>query len=321
MGQIMSSLFITGNGFDIAHGIPTKYSEFRSFVLQKFPDALKFRDDVVYLEDFENIGQDEFAAEILLNAMDKAAGKNWCNFEEALAYINFDNKFPLPNHKENETDEEDQILMKQYLLYMDMLTSVFIGCSKIWQDFFRLWLKEIQYVIDQGSYQPKDDLLKLFSDSEMQFFSFNYTKTLQKLYGVKKVTHIHNRVGQKLIFGHGKSDEVGLYKSTGADGGPIIGSSFLDDMILSFKKDTVSPMKKYSKFFKSLNRNINKVYSYGFSYGKVDGVYIKEIINHISENATWLFTEHEAKNHEALRIKKVKLRRYGFTGSFGIFEG
>lgn len=90
---------------------------------------------MVYLEDFENIGQDEFAAEILLNAMDKAAGKNWCNFEEALAYINFDNKFPLPNHKENETDEEDQILMKQYLLYMDMLTSVFIGCSKIWQDF------------------------------------------------------------------------------------------------------------------------------------------------------------------------------------------
>ena len=80
-------------------------------------------------------------------------------------------------------------------------------------------------------------------------------------------------------------------------------------------------MKKYSKFFKSLNRNINKVYSYGFSYGKVDGVYIKEIINHISENATWLFTEHEANNHEALRIKKVKLRRYGFTGSFGIFEG
>lgn len=49
--------------------------------------------------------------------------------------------------------------------------------------------------------------------------------------------------------------------------------------------------------------------------------YIKEIINHISENATWLFTEHEANNHEALRIKKVKLRRYGFTGSFGIFEG
>lgn len=317
----MSSLFIVGNGFDIAHGIPTKYSEFRSFVIQNYPEALELRDEVVYLEDFENIDPNEFAAEILLNAMDKAAGEDWNNFEDALAYINFDNKFPLPNHKENETDEEDQQLMQQYLLCMDVLTSGFINCSKIWQDFFRLWIKEIQYAIDQGRYHPKDKLLKLFSDQEMQFFSFNYTKTLQELYGVKKVIHIHNRVGQKLIFGHDKSDEVGLYKNSDSEDVPIICSSFLDEMVLSFKKDTVSPLKKYSKFFKSLSNSIDRVYSYGFSYGKVDSVYIKEIINRISENATWFFTEHEASNHEALRIKKIKLRRYGFRGTFGIFEG
>ena len=317
----MSSLFIAGNGFDIAHGIPTKYSEFRSFVIQNYPEALELRDEVVYLEDFDDIDPNEFAAEILLNAMDKAAGEDWNNFEDALAYINFDNKFPLPNHKENETVEEDQELMKHYLLYMDMLTSGFINCSKIWQDFFRLWLKEIQQTIDHGDYRPKDCLLKLFSDPGMQFFSFNYTKTLQRLYAVKKVIHIHNRVGQKLIFGHDKSDEVGLYQSMWCEDGPNISSSFLDDMVLSFKKDTISPMKKYADFFKGLNSSIDKVYSYGFSYGKVDSGYIKEIIGRISETATWYFTEHEANNHEALRIKKIKLRRYGFRGTFGIFEG
>lgn len=317
----MSSLFIAGNGFDVAHGIPTQYSEFRSFIIQKYPEALELRDEVVYLEDFGIIDPNEFAAEILLNAMDKAAGENWCNFEDALAYINFDNKFPLPNHKENETDEEDQMLMQQYLLYMDMLTSGFINCSKIWQDLFRLWIKEIQSTIDRGNYQSKASLLKLFSDPEMQFFSFNYTKTLQKLYGVKKVIHIHNRVGQKLIFGHDKSGKVGLYQNMNYEDGPNISSSFLDDMVLSFKKDISSPMKKYANFFRSLNCNIDRVYSYGFSYGKVDRVYIKEIISHISENTLWLFTEHEAHNHEALRIKKIKLRRYGFRGSFGIYDG
>lgn len=245
----MSSLFIAGNGFDVAHGIPTQYSEFRSFIIQKYPEAVELRDEVVYLEDFGIIDPNEFAAEILLNAMDKAAGENWCNFEDALAYINFDNKFPLPNHKENETDEEDQMLMQQYLLYMDMLTSGFINCSKIWQDLFRLWIKEIQSTIDRGNYQSKASLLKLFSDPEMQFFSFNYTKTLQKLYGVKKVIHIHNRVGQKLIFGHDKSGKVGLYQNMNYEDGPNISSSFLDDMVLSFKKDTASPMKKYANFF------------------------------------------------------------------------
>ena len=98
-----------------------------------YPQALELRDEIVYLEDLKNIDPGEFAAEILLNAMDKAAGKNWCNFEEALAYINFNNKLPKANHKENETHQEDCELMGQYLLYMNILTNGFINYSKIWR--------------------------------------------------------------------------------------------------------------------------------------------------------------------------------------------
>lgn len=76
--------------------------------------------------------------------------------------------------------------------------------------------------------------------------------------------HICNRVDQKLIFGHDKSNEVGLYQNIDYEDSPNISSSFLDDMVLPFKKDTASPMKKYAKFFKSLNCNIDRVYSYGF---------------------------------------------------------
>ena len=92
-------------------------------------------------------------------------------------------------------------------------------------------------------------------------------------------------------------------------------------MISSFKKDTASPLKKYNEFFKKLNPSIDKVYSYGFSYGKVDSIYIKKIIAGISPNATWYFTQFETEDAEALRIKKVKLRNYGFKGAFGVFEG
>lgn len=202
----MNSLFLIGNGFDIAHGIPTKYSDFRRFIIELFPEALKFRDEVIYLEDIKNIDEFEFAAEILLSTMDLVAGKNWYNFEESLAYINFNRKLPHPNHKENETEEEDHELMKDYLLYMDVLTNVFINCSNIWEDFFRLWLKQIQQQIDSGLYLPKESLITLFSQPHAQFLTFNYTKTLQEIYGIKKVIHIHNRVGQKLIWGHGKEN-------------------------------------------------------------------------------------------------------------------
>ena len=135
--------------------------------------------------------------------------------------------------------------------------------------------------------------------------------------GIKDVTHIHNSVGQKLVFGHGEDDAK--YEERNMDS--MLGSSFLDDMVMSFRKDTEFPMIRCKKFFKKLNRNIDKVYSYGFSYGKVDGTYIKRIINSISPNAVWYFTEFETKDSEALRIKKIKLRNYGFKGIFGVYNG
>lgn len=316
----LGSLFLAGNGFDIAHGVPTKYNDFRSFVVDLYPNALNLRDEVVYLEDFKNIDPVEFAAEILFSVMDKAAGENWCNFEEALAYINFNSKLPMANHKENETDEEDQELMKHYLLYMDMLTSGFINCAKIWQDFFRLWIKNIQAQIDGEKFTSKDTLKALFSKSDTQYLTFNYTKTLQKLYGIKKVIHIHNRVGQNLILGHGKDNVMYNQFYNDFSAGPCISSSFLDDMVMSFKKDTVSPLKKYNDFFKKLDSRVDKVYSYGFSYGKVDSIYIKKIISCISPNAIWYFTAFEAKSSETLRVRKIKLRKYGFKGTFDIFE-
>lgn len=315
----MSSLFIIGNGFDIAHGIPTAFGNFRSFLIDLYPQALELRDEIVYLEDLKNIDPGEFAAEILLNAMDKAAGKNWCNFEEALAYINFNNKLPKPNHKENETHQEDCELMGRYLLYMNILTNGFINYSKIWQDFFRLWIKDIEVQIENGKFAPIDQLKTLFSQPDARFFTFNYTKTLQKLYGVKKVIHIHNRVGQKLIFGHSKEHICYGDFITETNEGPFIASSFLDDMIMSFKKDTEQPINKYNDFFKKLDYKIDKVYSYGFSYGKVDSVYIKRIIEKISTDATWYFTSYEGQNSKALRVKKIKLRGYGFKGKFDIY--
>ena len=83
----MSSLFIIGNRFDIAHGIPSKYSDFRKYLVKK--------------------------------------GENQVNFEDSLAHNTIDQKFPEPVHKENETEEEDNILMRDYLLYMKDRTKAF----------------------------------------------------------------------------------------------------------------------------------------------------------------------------------------------------
>lgn len=94
----MGSLFIIGNGFDLAHGLPTAYKNFRRYILNQYPDVEIFKDTSINLDDYEQLPADEFAAEILVYAMDHAAGTEWGDFEDALSRINFFINFlDLPN--------------------------------------------------------------------------------------------------------------------------------------------------------------------------------------------------------------------------------
>lgn len=308
----MSSLFIIGNGFDLAHGMPTKYSDFRDFILYYYPKAKVNRDLPIDLDDYLFMEDDDMSAELLVYAMDHAIGETWSAFEEALHRINFNEKIPKRIHLENETEEEDHEGAKGYLLYVQPLISLFIDSTELWGNFFQAWITAVEYAIDNKIYSPRETIKSLIKTDSFRFFSFNYTGTLEKLYGIKKVVHIHNRVGEKLIFGHGEDES--MYN------GEIM-ASFLDDMIQSFKKDTDKQIKKNKRFFQKLNDSVNKVYSYGFSYSSVDMVYIKNIISRISKDSIWYFTEFEAKNTEELQRRKNILRENGFEGDFDIYEG
>ena len=62
----MSSLFIIGNGFDMAHRIPTAYKEFRKWLIERYPDSLLYRETTIRIDDYAQLPVDEFAAEILV---------------------------------------------------------------------------------------------------------------------------------------------------------------------------------------------------------------------------------------------------------------
>lgn len=145
--------------------------------------------------------------------------------------------------------------------------------------------------------------------------TFNYTKTVQNLYGKSGVKHIHNRVGQELIFGHSTNNPIyqeDCYNS--------LGSNFLDEILEMLYKDTEKQLSKYRDFFQKINTGVQEVYSYGFSYGESDVVYIKNIVARINYNAIWYFTKFDSLNKEFLRKTKIKLRKWGFKGQFGILE-
>lgn len=35
----MKKLFIIGNGFDISHGLPTRYCDFQTYLKKEYPEA------------------------------------------------------------------------------------------------------------------------------------------------------------------------------------------------------------------------------------------------------------------------------------------
>ena len=310
----MAALFIIGNGFDLAHGMPTRYSDFRKFLVKTYPEAARRSKNVVSLEYFQNKSQEEIAVEFLLFSMDVACGETWQDFETALGRIHFSNKWPKSQHVDD--FEEDEWQAMNYLLSMVKMNAyVFDAIRKYWGIFLSRWIRSIENKIEAGNYKKLGDIERLINQSDCRFFTFNYTKTLQILYGINKVVHIHNRVGQRLIFGHGRNEVQ--YEEPDVNG--FFGSTTCDEILEYLHKDTQRQLKKYNQDFNDF-ADITAVYSYGFSFSQVDSVYIKEIVRKLPFDTIWYFTSYEAEDAESMRVKKVKLRRYGYKGAFGVFD-
>ena len=117
--------------------------------------------------------------------MDKAAGKNWCNFEEALANINFDSKLPKANHKDDETDEEDHELMGQYLLYIRQSMSRKGNCldNAVIENFFGLLKSELLYL-------QEFDSMEHFKQELIEYLDYyNNRRIKAKLKGLPPALH------------------------------------------------------------------------------------------------------------------------------------
>lgn len=169
-----SSLYIIGNGFDLAHGMKTRYGDFRRWLVENN------RFDVIHEL------QSAYPAKIEDNYL------LWSQFEKALG----------------EYDLETVINWSWENLYLtvDSLGNQLFNSSlidtqlpDIIDEAFSKWVKSIKMTTERA-----------FSKIEKGsvYLTFNYTDTLEQLYGIpeRQVLHIHGRAsrGEKLIVGHNR---------------------------------------------------------------------------------------------------------------------
>ena len=179
-------------------------------------------------------------------------------------------------------------------------------------NYFAEWISTIKY----NDIKCKSDFLNLINSEDL-FLSFNYTITLEYLYKIKNVCHIHGSQGEKLLFGHGNdynyfSDEnYGIYAGT---------EESFQEIHDKLKKNTKEAIKQHEDFFCKLrNSSIDKIFSYGFSFGEVDEIYIKYICECIdTSRVTWYlnsFDDEETRNKFKSIIEKCK-----FKGSISVYN-
>ncbi|KYG33443.1 bacteriophage abortive infection AbiH family protein [Priestia endophytica] len=307
----MSNLFIIGNGFDLSHGLPTSYQNFHQYLLDKYPNSIhkgaSFSIEPTTLPDGGiSFDDDELVGFILeLISIAEKDGDNWCDIERSLGLLDFDTYFDDMNSL-FEHDDHDNALFRDAHRNEGVSSNFYFAMIEV-KRLFSEWVNSI----DTSMVSGKDCLYKLIDEDEDTFLTFNYTDVLERVYEAIDITYIHGSQGGEIIIGHEEPYRESLDRYTGAE-------HDLMNLHDALRKDTKAIIEKERDFFDSL-QNIDRIYSYGFSFSKVDLPYIKEICNHIdTKKITWYLNDYDSKERICTFINAIL--ECGFKGKFATFH-
>ena len=167
-----SRLYVIGNGFDLWHGLPTGYSDFCEYS----SDALEESEQFFWFQEDQ---------------------RAWSDFENDLGTFDWAVFYDVHNHHDLDFNDfkmsyiaglEDE-LIQEANRHVDTIRESFVE----WVD-----------SIDISLLKPR-----MHFKANARFITFNYTSTLQQIYGISedRVLHIHGRAEtyDELIFGHGET--------------------------------------------------------------------------------------------------------------------
>lgn len=307
----MKKLFVIGNGFDLAHKLPTSYDNFKEYLYNTYnvDESIQFiAPEGSIAPDGELVYDDDHVAGFIIYMISYVEGLKWRDLEYSVGMLEFDELFDgLPVEYDREGDYHD---WRNVYIKQDFASNLVEPLTRI-KKLFKDWINTIS--ISSRTKPIKN--FKLLIDPNDVFLSFNYTETLEVLYGVKDVCHIHGSIHEKIHFGHG--DDYNKYdeyqsKYIGAE-------NYLTDIHRSLRKDTDKALEEHIDFFNNLCNDIDKVYSFGFSYSKVDETYISEICKRIdTKNIIWYLNDYD--DESTRREYEATIRRCGFKGKIGKFS-
>ena len=179
------TLYITGNGFDLHHGIASKYSDFKAYLVKHDRNLLYALEN---LYDCENI---------------------WGDFEQNLltisreTFINYISPF-LPA---NEVDDDD-FTYAELFFSQDYAGNLVDELTENLRKRFHQWIRTLN--MPKGYEQS---IIKV--NHNALFLSFNYTDFIETVYRIPshQICYLHGKKSDKIgsiVLGHGEDPENSL---------------------------------------------------------------------------------------------------------------
>lgn len=301
-----ANLWIIGNGFDLAHGLRTKYNDFKEYLDEYNPDLKSVLEEGCYDPNFL-----------------------WSQFEDALGYLDYD--YLLDVYRA----EVDIGLDSPGLCAHNMIQTI-VDIRRILEELPEA-LNEWISTIDITDIEQLPLINTYMTETENYFINFNYTSTLECVYNVdyNRIYYIHGSQYNEdsLVLGHAgpvypsNYDEVNGELIYSPSEQAAIDFS-MDELIdLDDEKERVHEMLrkvshesllKLNKFLERYGSQINRIVSFGFSYGDADMLYIRTLINYFNNTPgfEWLIRDRNSSGQDEIISK---LTSNGFSGRVTLF--
>lgn len=293
----MKTLYLFGNGFDLAHGINTAYSSFRVFLSNNHEEFLTQFERMYNIEPLDD-SEPWYTAEAQKRWEDRVLKDLWKSFEEEIGNPNVDEMLSMAEALTDGMPEDgikdtlDAYWRKQY------------GFSRSFQKYVLEWLETVD--TSAVSIKKKD----LVGNKTDLFMSFNYTDILERVYGIDNVLHIHGGIPSCTdippIMGHGNKKLITSYREKAGAAQEVFIEweesiyNAVADYGQSLYKDTEKIILRNDSFFASLS-DIDRVVCLGLSFGDVDVPYLKRIEKSVEPTTKWVVYYYNADSLASLK--------------------
>lgn len=309
-GILLQTLYIFGNGFDIAHGIRTPYAAFREFLKENHESFLTTFESMYNIQPLDDT--EPWYTKEAQERWDKSIINDlWWSFEEKIGHPDVEGMY------DSAYSMVDTMPMEGIIDTMNVYWREQYGFVDKLPKYVLEWLQ----TIDTSQAMCKKD--SLINNRNDLFMSFNYTDTLEKVYGIKDVLHLHGGIPSCCeiapIMGHGNKYIIDSYRRKAKEAQEEYVEWYesicntIADFCESLYKDTDAIISENDDSFSAL-WDVNQVVCLGLSFGDVDVPYLDRIEYEVRPETKWLVYYHS--DEDLKRLKSV----FGITGISRKFE-